>query len=145
MKRIAAIAFTCFPMMGFSQTPPEVWACNVTQASISDMEVFDSGEAMVKVEEGGLVYIRPSTNDIFDGNSWNNVCDDRDGALQVVLTEDGCNIVEIKESGVSSMSWSVDLDTEEAHLRGAELNELFNRSIVTKFSNCQVASPALFE
>ena len=144
-KIIATIAFSCVPMMGLSQTPPEVWGCDVTRANTSNYEVFESGEATVRLEEGGLAYIRPTTNEVFDENGWQNICDDRDGALQVVLTEYGCNIVEINESVANLISWSVDLESKEAHVRSAELSRLYSGLVVLKFSDCKVTNPLLFE
>jgi hypothetical protein len=132
-------------MMGLSQTPPEVWGCDVTKAQIFDTEVIDSGEATVRLEDDGLVYIRPFTNEVFEENGWQNMCDDRNGTLQVILTEHGCNAVNINEKFVSLWSWSVDLDSKEAHFHTTEFGGLYPSWTVLKFSDCKVTSPLLFE
>jgi hypothetical protein len=142
---IATIAFSCVPMMGFSQTPPEVWGCDATEAKIFDTEFFDSGEATVRLEDEGLVYIRPSTNEWFDKDRWQNICDDGDETLQVILTEYGCNIVDINERFVSLGSWSVDLDSKEAHFHTTKFGVPYPSWTVSKLSNCKVTSPLLFE
>ena len=138
---IATIAFACLPVMGFSQTPPEVWLCDRSEAFM-----YDGDFASTEFEDRGQEYFRPETREMFFwGGVWGNMCARFNNTYQVVLTDDGCNFIKVDEDGIASGLVTVDLDSQEiTESRNFFRGKRWGVSVVN-YTNCKVVSPLLFE
>ena len=150
-KIIPAIAFSCLPMMGFGQTPPEVWVCDYSGEFFSDWP--SESEEVLLIDVDTKRYYRPETREYFTGegnhvespNTWVDICSDRDGAFQLILTDYGCHSVRLGETFAVSGIVYFGVDGKEVSTTMVFLSDGGPTVQIENYTNCEVVSPLIFE